>query len=170
MCNTNRQSINDSIRSRVHAGFTLIEIMAVVVILGVLAAIAIPAFGTLVSEANQSAFVADVKIISDASSLYFVHNRRFPEDTSSGDMPIGFENFIDPLRYIKGPSIGGVWDFENNDSGISAGFGVHFNGTGATRDDAYMLQIDDILEGDGLAAGSFREIVDNSRYYYVLAN
>ena len=157
-------------RTRSRRGFTLIEIMAVVVILGTLAAIAIPSFGSLTDEAKQSTFIANLKIYASAANLFVAKNTQYPEDSSSGAIPTGLETYIDVDKWNAGPVIGGVWDFELNSFGITSGFGVHFNGTGETRDDVYMTEIDSKFDGGDLATGAFREIADNSRYYFILAN
>ncbi len=149
--------------------FTLLEVMIVIVIIGVLAAITIPSFGGLVNEANKAAFVSDGKSITSAASLYRSREGVFPADASSGDIPVGFESYIDQNMWVNGTPVGGVWDFERDSYGYTSAFGVHFNGTGDTRDDAFMLEVDAIFDGGDLTTGGFREIEDDLRYYFVVA-
>jgi len=149
--------------------FTLIEVMIVVVILGVLAAITIPTFGSLTMEANKAAFVSDGKRITSAAALFRSREGVFPEDSASGEMPAGFESYIDANTWVNGTPIGGVWDFEFNSFGYTSAFGVHFDGTGETRDDAFMTEVDAIFDGGDLTTGGFREIADNARYYFIVA-
>ena len=53
------------------SGFTLIELMIVVAILGILAAIAIPAFVTYVRRAKTAEATDQVKKLFDAASTYY---------------------------------------------------------------------------------------------------
>ena len=53
------------------AGFTLIELMIVVAILGILAAIAIPAFVTYVRRAKSAEATDQVKKLFNAASVYY---------------------------------------------------------------------------------------------------
>jgi type IV pilus assembly protein PilA len=53
------------------AGFTLIELMIVVAILGILAAIAIPAFVTYVRRAKSAEATDQVKKMFNAASVYY---------------------------------------------------------------------------------------------------
>jgi general secretion pathway protein G len=56
-------------------GFTLVEILIVVVILGILAAIVIPQFTNASTEAKESALVSDLQSVRSQINLYKVqHN------------------------------------------------------------------------------------------------
>ncbi|GAE92625.1 type IV pilin PilA [Gracilibacillus boraciitolerans JCM 21714] len=50
-------------------GFTLVELLAVIVILGVILAIAIPAIGNIIGNAEDSASEASEELILDAARL-----------------------------------------------------------------------------------------------------
>jgi len=55
-------------------GFTLVEILIVVVILGILAAIVIPQFTSASTEAKESALVSDLQAIRSQIELYKIHH------------------------------------------------------------------------------------------------
>jgi type IV pilus assembly protein PilA len=55
-------------------GFTLVELLAVIVILGIIVAIAIPAIGGVISRAEGDANEAEVSLIEDAGRIYFTQN------------------------------------------------------------------------------------------------
>ena len=50
-------------------GLTLIELLAVVVILGIIAAIAVPSIGGLINNSKKDAHIANATIIKDAARL-----------------------------------------------------------------------------------------------------
>lgn len=68
-------------------GFTLIELMVVVIILGILAAVAIPRFTGRTEQAKKNAAYADLKAISSALELYYFDEDAYPEDNGSGELP-----------------------------------------------------------------------------------
>ncbi|GAA0486139.1 prepilin-type N-terminal cleavage/methylation domain-containing protein [Alkalibacterium indicireducens] len=74
-------------------GFTLVELLAVIVILGIILAIAIPAIGGVISRANTDAETAENALIEDAARLYFTQNDGATE-VSVGTLVE--ENYLDP--------------------------------------------------------------------------
>lgn len=148
-------------------GFTLVEILIVVVILGVLAATVIAQVSGMSVEASRSAFAQQIRILRDASHAYRVKHGDWPQDSSSGQLSEGLFEFVKASSFQSETPIGGVWDIENNDSGVGFAVGVHFNGTGTTRDEEFMITIDEMIDDGNLETGSFREIAAN-RYYDVI--
>jgi len=58
-------------------GFTLIELMIVIAIIGILAAIAIPQFSAYRQRAYNSAAVSDLKNAATAQEAYFVDHQTY---------------------------------------------------------------------------------------------
>jgi prepilin-type N-terminal cleavage/methylation domain-containing protein len=153
--------------TRNRGGFTLVEILIVVVILGILAALVVPQFASATDEARQGTFVSDIRSIAQAAQLYMARTGQLLPDSGSGTFPNELDGYIDEAKWLAGPSIGGQWDIERGSfAGMSSGFGVHFNG-GGTPSDEYMEAIDAKFDDGSLTTGAFRQI-DTDRFYYVL--
>ena len=85
---TSHQQSNLSHFRRCHAalrcslpklGFTLVELLIVVIILGILAAVVIPQFNSAAAESKESAVAANLATIRQAVELYKIqHNDAFP--------------------------------------------------------------------------------------------
>ncbi|MHC4767826.1 MAG: type II secretion system protein [Planctomycetota bacterium] len=150
-------------------GFTLIELMFVIVILGVLASIVLGQFRDMTGDAGKSAFMTSGRIFTQAAMRFHLDNGEYPENAGSGVLPAGFGSYVQANRWEGGTPIGGVWDSENNSFGIVSAVGVHFDGTGDTRDDAFMQEIDANLDDGDLGTGGFRKI-DADRYYFIVAD
>ncbi|MFA5372013.1 MAG: type II secretion system major pseudopilin GspG [Sideroxydans sp.] len=63
---------------RIQRGFTLIEIMVVVVIMGILAALVVPKLMSRADDARISAARQDISTIMQALKLYKLDNQRYP--------------------------------------------------------------------------------------------
>lgn len=148
-------------------GFTLVEILIVVVILGILAALVIPAFASAALTSTNQAFISSMKNFEKAASMFHAKYGQWPQDGASGRLPSDMDDFVDTGEFENGTPLGGVWDFEYNERGLTSAVGVHFNGAGESRDDDYMIDIDAAFDDGDLDAGSFRRYGD--RYYLIIA-
>lgn len=61
-----------------HSGFTLIEIMVVIVIMGIMAALIVPRVMGSADEARKAAALTDIKAIGDSLKMYKLHNSNYP--------------------------------------------------------------------------------------------
>ncbi len=151
---------------RTPRGFTLVEILIVVVILGILAAIVVPAFAGAVGQSREGAFVTSLKNMSKAAEMYQVRTGTYLPDGSTGTLPAGLEDYIDADEFENGTPLGGEWDTEFNDNGFTSAIGVHFQ----TDDpgDAYMTDVDALFDDGDLSSGVFQRGTGAGRYYYVI--
>jgi type II secretion system protein G len=63
-------------------GFTLIELMTVIAIIGVLAGIVVVSLGSAKASSRDAKRIADIKVIQSALSLYYSDNSKYPGYTS----------------------------------------------------------------------------------------
>src|SRR5665811_1328585 len=67
-----------SLRRRIQSGFTLIELMVVLLIIGVLAALIVPNVLDRADDARVTAAKTDVNNLMQALKLYRLDNQRYP--------------------------------------------------------------------------------------------
>lgn len=63
---------------RARKGFTLIELVVVIAILGILAGIAIPRFMDSIEIARGAKLLADLRSIESAGTVYYTKNGKYP--------------------------------------------------------------------------------------------
>lgn len=142
-------------------GFTLVEIMIVVVIIGLLASIAIPAFNRLRTKSQVTAFANDLRIGRQGFDTYALEKGGWPPDGISG-MPAEIAGYVSTTKFNGPTPLGGNWDWDNNQFGFTAGLSVF----SPTADIATMREVDQNIDDGNLATGSFR--ARSSGYIYVL--
>lgn len=148
------------LRSR--KGFTLVEIMIVVGVIGLLAAIAIPSFAKARRTSRNMRFVSDLRLVCDAFAMYSMQTGRYPPDTVPPTVPTGVAKFLPRLEWSAPTSIGGNWDWDLNQWGYRAGVSVYK----PDRTDAEMREIDAKIDDGSLYAGAFRKRTDG--YIYII--
>jgi type IV pilus assembly protein PilA len=79
-------------QNRSAKGFTLVEIMIVVVIIGLLAAMAIPAFQKVRQSSQDKAVLNNARQLSAASDQYFLEN---------GCSTVASSNLVGSDKYVK---------------------------------------------------------------------
>lgn len=85
-------------------GFTLIELMIVVAIIGILAAVAIPRFGTMIKRAKEGATKGNLGALRSALSMYYGEQEGYyPAHAASAALtPLVNKDFIEAVPAIKG--------------------------------------------------------------------
>lgn len=71
-------------KTQAQRGFTLVELLIVVIILAILAAIIIPQFSAATDDANQSAYDTNIANIRAAIDLYRQQHQEYPGAVASG--------------------------------------------------------------------------------------
>lgn len=94
-------------RQRLAAGFTLIELMVVLVIIGVLAALIVPNVLDRADDARTTAARTDVTNVMQALKLYRLDNQRYPTSEqglqalvtkpTNGPQPLNWKSYLEKL-------------------------------------------------------------------------
>ena len=103
-------------------GFTLVELMVVVVIIGILVAIAIPIYATITERAEQGSAEANLRIIDGSVMMYYAEYSAYPtvgsiellapyiEGDSPADLSPGEYKLINnPSTHTDVPPRAGLW-------------------------------------------------------------
>jgi len=88
-----RGILNHTVTDRRDEGFTLIELMIVVAIVAILAAIAIPQLSVYRTKSYNTAAISDLKNAAIAQEAYYVDNRRYTSNIGNlTSSPYNFYN------------------------------------------------------------------------------
>jgi prepilin-type N-terminal cleavage/methylation domain-containing protein len=148
-------------------GFTLVELIAVIVVLAILAAVAVPRYFDYRQRATVAAVTRDLKVIAYAYRQYRYVNGEWPGNFSSGVMPTGLEPFLEGNRFARPTPIGGIYDADGEIYGAGR---PSFSLIGITRvsSEATMLLIDQAIDNGNLDSGQL--MWTNDRWSYFVAS
>ena len=117
--------------SGLEAGFSLIELLTVMVVIGILAVIAIPNFHAVTVKARAIDVVGDIEVIEQAARNYQADFITWPAEVGAGTIPAGLAPYL-PAGFSFTAGEGFVLDWEAmavpgglpNDPGTTQIYGV----------------------------------------------
>ena len=93
--------MNGNLRSRANRGFTIVELIVVVTVIGFLAAIAIGAYNKVVNDAKAAKSLALVNTLSTAKSLFVADPATTETNIQSFNASTGDTQFALIAKYIR---------------------------------------------------------------------
>lgn len=139
-------------------GFTLVEIMIVVVIIGLLAAIAIPTFSRVKLKSQAARMANDFRQFEAAFQRYSLELGSLPGATGLGLIPTGMGGYL-PDSYTQISPLGGQYLWSGPSQNIVL--------TGTYATDETMEMVDKVLDDGDLTAGDFTKIAAATYGYRV---
>lgn len=104
---------------KTQSGFTLIELMIVVAIIGILAALAIPAYKDFTVRAKVSEALNAIAHAKTTVSEYYLSNGILPASAAEAGLPTTFSTtYIDSLEWETGGASGPRVELEMNEAAL----------------------------------------------------
>ncbi len=151
--------------------FTLVEVMVVVVIIGLLAAMSLPTYRHITMRSKTTALVNDLRAYSTALVTYNLQNGHWPADTAPQTIPPELADAL-PKAFAQKTPIGGVykWNYDVSADGITAKAAIiiETSGSEVMTDDVDLLEMVDKEMDDGnLSTGNVMLGSTNSLVYII---
>ena len=148
-------------RSRAaQAGFSLVELMVVVLIISLLAAVAVPAFARIQRKAKTAALVNDLRVFAAAFDAYAQETGAWPPEAAVSVLPPLMNGRISTAAWSRITPIGGKynWEYNRRHAGVRYGASLAVGaaiGAPFGVDAAQMLDIDRAIDDGDLTTGNF---------------
>jgi prepilin-type N-terminal cleavage/methylation domain-containing protein len=106
--------LRSSFRPFRRAGFTLVELMMVVLIISVLASIAIPSFIRVQRRTKSSTIANDFRTFAAAFDTYAQELGTWPANGTAGTLPAAMNNRINKTQFQRKSPMGGQYKWNYN--------------------------------------------------------
>lgn len=148
--------LNSSRRGPTHAAggwaaFTLVEIMIVVVIIGLLAAMAVPALQRVKQRAIATRYLNDVRQIREGAERHALENGNFPPNGVAG-LHAALRGYVPDKLFAETTPLGGVWDWDYEQNGFRVAVSVYM----PTATTEQIRLIDRMIDDGVLTTGLFQ--------------
>jgi prepilin-type N-terminal cleavage/methylation domain-containing protein len=152
-------------------GFTLTEIMVVIAIVGVMAAMSVLSFVKMRHDSSVARFVSTARLLRGAFQEYATITRGYPGTTATGVLPVGMASYLPSgFDFTADTPLGGKWRwrvpvYSVCQFGLSVRGGL--SGSAPLADEALFAQVDAQLDDGELTTGQFRKVMTD-RYVWII--
>lgn len=144
---------NTGVKDYRSKGFTLGELLIVVLILGILAALVVPKLTSAAEQSRITASATSMRFIAEAAKRYRLQHGEWPADVVRGVWPPDFQEYMLEFDLATTP-VGGKWDWDNWQraprNGVTIAVSI------LEIDETVMAKIDAELDDGALDAGFVR--------------
>ena len=150
-------------------GFTLVEILIVVVILGILTSIAVPMFADHAGRARREAFAANLRDLAQVAALYHQKYAALPPQDAAAPVPAAMMTAVGRIDFPSVTPLGGYWHvghIPDHGWGVGVWWTAAEESAGAVKRDCEA--VDAALDDGSKAGGRFVCDEGNSRYYWII--
>lgn len=167
-------------QKRSRSGFSILELAIVVLIIGILAALAIPLFAMIMKNSRFSTLSNDLRTYAEAFQTYALEEGDFPPThTTPGTFVPGMNAPGEQLlstRWIERSPIGGVYTWERNIDPDPSNSSAFIQIIEQPPDNLFNVQLSDIagldedIDDGNLATGYLQVAGNRVRYFLQLGS
>jgi len=146
--------------------FTLVELIIVIVVLGILAAMVVPKAINAQQETALAATAADLNAIENALALYYSEHGSYPRDVNRRRVV----SVLDPYfksdnPFAKPAPIGGAYDYEGPPNWSPVQISIRSERQ-SNHSNEQAQELDTYMDNGDLSSGSIRR--QGNRTYYII--
>lgn len=138
---------------RAACGFTLVELVVVILILGILAGVAAPKLFQSHDDAAFASTVGTIQRVFDAADRFYAVNGRYPDNVGTAEFPDDLEGYLARGPFVAPTPIGGHYDWNGPGTAVEViGMGIS-NWLSGGVDRSKWKALDEAYDDGNLATG-----------------